>query len=193
MTENINVQADQLLAVVIRAKEIKQVMDQHMEAKLTIAGQPFSHWENRLKVRIPRDNMSLQLCREVSIKLMELNQEISFYLAATSAKLDMYTTGVESRYLQKFHELVQQYSVPGKKLPAAQTLEVLAKIETRDIETAKLQTEMEHTFWKRMLDKIERDRKYIETIQMSIQSEMKADKNGSFASATPWEEMQEIV
>lgn len=163
--------AKYLLEILLRGKQVHDLFAKSMKEKLLISGRTIEEWETEFKIKVPTDNLTPAMCKQIDIKLMELNQEASFFHAVATAKLQMIKRGGESAFRDRYFALVQEYK-DKKKLPAAATLENLAKVENDDIESAQSIAEVEKGFWVNILDHLSSCRKIIEnaTFNSSIEA-----------------------
>jgi hypothetical protein len=172
--------AEALLKRLIKGKEVHDVFVSSMRTQLLVSGQPIEHWEGIFKIVVPSDNLTPQLCKELDMKLLELSQEAAFYHAAAISWAQFIKRGSDAGYHERFYAIVQEYRDEGKKLPAAQTLETLAKIENMDTESAQVLAEITTKYWKNILDHLSTCRKIIENASLNISVEMKAEANSAF-------------
>lgn len=180
-----NSQANELLQTLIRGKEVHDIFAENILKTLTISGQTLDYWSNKFRMIIPTDHLTPGLCKQLGMKIMDLHQEATFYYAVASARSQMMKRGMESSFNGKFWAICQEYRQNKKKLPAAQTLENLAKIDNEDIESAVSVAEVSVKFWKTILDHLSTCRKIIENASLNISVELKAlgnDKYFDFAN-----------
>lgn len=168
-------QADQLLSRLLKGKEVYELFSNSLRNQLQISGHTMKYWEEKFKIKIQTDNLNPATCIQLDIKLMELSQEASFFLAAAQAKAQMLKRGQEASYNDKFHAILQEYKNKGGKVPAAATLETLAKIDNEDINSAEAIAQVELKFWKEVLDHLNTCRKLLENATLNISVEMKAN------------------
>jgi hypothetical protein len=100
-------------------------------------------------------------------------QEASFYYAVAQAKSQIIKRGTESAYLAKFTILVEEHKAKGGRLPSADTLSTLAKVDSDDVESALSISDVEMKFWKEILSRLDTCRKLIENATLSISTELK--------------------
>jgi len=165
--------ADALINKLLKGKQIHDMFTDNMRKHLYINGKSLDALEERFKIKIQTDNLSPQICQLYDMKLMELNQEASFYHAVSAAKAQMLKRSNDSTYRDKFYALVQEYKALDKKLPANATLESLARVEIDDHESAQAIAEIEKGFWKDILDHLANMRKLIENATFNSSIEMK--------------------
>ena len=172
-------QADELLATLMKGQEVHGLFAEQMQEIMTISGHPIEHWEQEFRIKVPVDNLNPQIMIELDMKLMDLHQDASFYYTAATAKEQFINRGSESAYHGKFYAIVQEFKNEGKKIPAAATLEVLAKIDNQDIESANTIANIEAKYWKGILAHLASCRKLIENATLNISVEMKATANNA--------------
>lgn len=181
MTENQKptpkAQAEALLTSLLKGKEVHELFAERMKKQLPISGKSIDYWEDKFKIHIPTDNMSPTLCKELSMKLVNLHQEATFHYAVATAKTQMLKRGSESAFLGKFAAITEEYKAKGKALPAAETLKTLSSIPNEEVDSAASIADMETKFWKSILEHLHVCRKLIETASMNIAVELKATRN----------------
>ena len=173
-TPDAKAKADSLLDKLLKGKQIHDLFASNMRKHLQITGQSIDVLEARFKIKIQTDNLTPEICKMYDLKLMELNQEASFYYAIASAKQQMLKRSGESTYRDTFYAIVQEYKTADKKLPANATLENLARVENDDLDSAQAIAEIEKQFWKDILDHLGSMRKLIEnaTFNNSVEAKM---------------------
>lgn len=169
--------AQDLTARLLKGKEIHDKFSQEMRAKLLINGETLSSWEDKFKITVNTSDLNPAICKQYDVILLQHNQEAAFYHAVASAKVQMLKRGGDSAYRDKFFALVQEYQSKGAKLPAAATLENLAKVETDDIESAKTIADIEKQFWSDILDHLTTCRKIIENATLNSNVEARLMNN----------------
>ena len=128
MSENQTAQqkADILISKLMKGKEVHTIFAQQMKKELLINNEVMDHWERHFKLYIPTDNLTPSMCKELSVRLIQLNQEAAFFQACATAKAQIVKRGTSAAYNDKFWSIVQHYKNEKKKLPAAATLETMA-------------------------------------------------------------------
>ncbi len=159
--------AEDLLARLLKGKAIHDKFAIDMREKLLINGDTMDSWEDKFKIRINTDDLNPAMCKQMDVILLQHNQEVAFYHAVASAKVQMIKRGGDSAYRDKFYALVQEYKDKGAKLPASATLENLAKVETDDVESAETIASIEKQFWSDILDHLTTCRKIIENATLN--------------------------
>jgi hypothetical protein len=172
--------AQVLLSKLMTGKQVHQIFADNMKEQLLINGKPMEHWEQHFKINIPTDNLTPSLCKELSMRLIQLNQEAAFFQAIATAKAQIIKRGTTAAYNDKFWAIVQQYKSERKKLPAAATLETMARVDNEDLDSAQTIADIESKFWKDILDHLATCRKLIENASMNIATELKSLNNEKF-------------
>ena len=170
-------QADKLLEGLLKGKQVHEIFTENMRRQLLISGQPINHWEETFKLHIPMDNLTPSLCKELSMKLMALNEEATFHHAVAVTKVQLIKHGGEVAFRGKFNALVEEFRSKRMRIPAAKTLENMANIDQEEIYSAQTIAEVEAKFWKDILDHISTCRRLIENASMNIAVEIKATQN----------------
>lgn len=172
--------ADLLVSKMLKGKTVADMFETNFRSQWTLSGKPISHWEKHFKIKIPTDNLTPQICKEIDAKLIELNQEASFYHAVAQAKAQFLKRGSESNYYSRFFTIVEEFKAKGAKVPAASTLEVLARVNNEELDAAAEYANVETKFWKNILDDLATCRRLIENASLNISVEMKAEANSQF-------------
>lgn len=164
--------AEKLFERIIKGKEVHEQFEDYFKRTVTISGQTIDHWNEHFFVRVPQD-ITLQQAQQLAAQLMGLMHEASFYFSVAQAKVSLMKRGANSNYLAKFASLVEEHKGRGGRLPSAQTLETLAKIDGDAAESAYTIADVELKFWKEKLSILESSRKLLENVTMSISTELK--------------------
>ena len=172
--------AQVLLDKLMTGKQVHQIFAESMKEQLLINGKPMSHWEKHFKITIPTDSLNPGMCKMLSMRLMNLNQEAAFFQACATAKAQIIKRGTSAAYNDKFNTIIQQYKSERKKLPAAATLETMARINNEDLDSAQTIADIESKFWKDILDHLSTCRKLIENASMNIATELKSLNNDKY-------------
>jgi hypothetical protein len=172
-------QAEQLLENLLKGREVHEMFSERMRKRLPISGKNIDYWEEKFRMAIPTDNMNPTICKELSMKLLVLHQEATFYHAVASAKAQVIKKSGQTAYLSNFAAIVEEYKLehPGQKLPGQETLKSLASIDNDTVEAAVSIAEVETKYWKEILDHLHECRKLIENASMNIAVELKAMSN----------------
>ena len=173
--------ARKMLSHLVGGESVFSYLEKDLRAKPLISGQPLDHWTEKFTVKIPMDNLNPQMIQELSMEVMKLNQEASFYLAAAQAITQCIKRGGDLSYYDVFNEIVQGYREKGEKLPAAATLETMTKMAIKDEESAGFYAEVAAKFWKLILDDLSFCRKTLETASWSLHSEIKLELQQQYA------------
>jgi len=169
--------ADELMGFLLKGSEVHHLFSESMRRQMVISEQPIAYWEARFKMHIPVDNLTPSLCKELDMKLMDLNQEATFHYAVASVKSQMIKRGTDAAFTAKFWQLVTEHKEKNMKLPAAATLENMAKIDNDELDSASTLAEIETKFWKDILEHLNTCRKLIENASLNISVELKALSN----------------
>ncbi len=167
------IKAEALIDKLLSGKKVHDHFSGMIRQKLTISGSTMDEWEQTFRIHVPTDNLNPSTCKEFDSKLLELNQEAAFYHAVAVAKLQMIKRGTDAAHRDKIYALVQEYKDNDKKLPAAATLENLAKVENDDLESAQSIAEIEKSFWTNILEHLATCRKIVENASFNNNTEAK--------------------
>lgn len=169
--------ADELMGFILKGSEVHHLFGDSMRKQLLLSGQPIAHWEQKFRMTIPVDNLTPSLCKELDMTLMAHNQEATFHYAVASVKSQMIKRGTDAAFTAKFWQLVTEHKEKNIKLPAAATLENMAKVDSSELESAATLAEIETKFWKDILEHLNTCRKLIENASLNISVELKAMSN----------------
>ena len=172
--------ADELLNTLRKGKSVYDIFSENFRKQYLIAGRTIELWEKDFKISVPND-LDPSTCKELDIKLMELHQEAAFHKASATAVVQALKKGSETEFRNRFTALVTEYKVKNLKLPAAATLESLAKTEIDDVEAALMSAEVAADFWQSIMEHLSFCRKILEqgTINSGIQVKMDANHKGN--------------
>ena len=164
-------QADHMIDNLRRGKGIHDIFAEQVKTRIVIQGKTMEQWKKHFTLNIP-ESPTTEDCKIIGMKLMEMHQEAAFLKAMSEASLMLGKKSYDTDYRQKFTALVSEYKTDGKKLPAKDTLETLAKTELDDIESGLTYAELGVRFWKDMLSDLDYKRKIIEnaTINNSVEA-----------------------
>jgi len=173
--------ADQMIKRLAGGGEVYNLMKGEFESNFLINGQAISVWIEKFRVTLPMDNLTPGIIQELSMKVMELHQEATFHHAAAQSVSQFIKRGSQLSYYHRFNELTEEYKKKQMKLPAAATLEVMAKAGTEDEESAEFRAELAARFWKLILEHLSTCRKILETASFSVNNELKLEHQNSMA------------
>jgi len=176
-------QAEKIFQQIIKGKEVHEQFEDYFKRQITISGQTISYWNERFQLDFPGD-LSLAQAQQLAGQLMSLLQEASFYFSIAQAKVQLMKRGSNSNYLAKFASLVEEHKGRGGRLPSAQTLETLAKIDGDAAESAYTIADVELKFWKEKLSSLETFRKLLENATMAASTELKYLHTGNYLDNT---------
>jgi len=181
-----NQRAGELLEHLNKGKAINELFGDAFERQYIIYGKSPREWRRYFKVNIP-ETADTEQCKHVALKLIDLNQEVSFLFAAAEAQLDALTSGESEEYTARFNQLIAEYKEKDIKLPASKTLETMAQANTSDIRAAISSARIIKNFFKRILDGLGEVRKSLEiaTWNNSIQSKNEQYGGGGNVHHTP--------
>jgi hypothetical protein len=150
--------------------------------QLYISGHPIEHWVSIFRIKIPNTDLNPSILKELDVKVMDLSQEASFFLACAQAKSQLLHKNSEIELSERFLEIYESYKDKGK-VPAASILESLAKTAVVDSEYAFVFSDIEVKFWKNILEHLNTCRKLIENASLNISVELKATMNEGYIDA----------
>lgn len=157
---------------ILKGRDSLDTLLGHLRGKIMVADKPLAEWKERYSLQIPTD-LNAITCRAMGTKLMELYQEASFFSAMAEIKLHVARSASEETIRNAYHKLVEEHREKYGKIPAAATLDSLARSESSDIVNAQVLAEIEKDFWKKMIDQLNYSRKIVENATMNIAIEQK--------------------
>lgn len=166
-------QADKMFQALIKGKEVHRQFEESMKREFTISGHTIDYWHDKFRVQIPNSNINPAEIQKLAVKIMELVQEAGFYNALAQAKSQSIKRGTETSYLTKFNALVAEYKQKGGRLPSADTLDKLAKLDNIEVDSALSIADIEVKFWKDILLRLETYRRLLENAAMVMSTELK--------------------
>jgi DNA gyrase/topoisomerase IV subunit B len=160
-----------------RLREGKKAHDEfakRFREQYLIANKSTEEWKEYFKLTLPPD-LNTHTCQEMDTQIMELYQEASFLKAEVEARLTAYKNTNSDRYRARYAQLVSEYEKKGQRLPARDTLAVLAEtVISSSSKGAIVHAEIELAFWKEILSSLGNSRKLIENVTMNLNIEAKA-------------------
>ena len=148
-----------------------------------ISGQPMSYWVGRFKLKIPTEDLTPGALKDLAMKIMDLHQEATFMGLLAEAKRQYLQHGNEIAYHTQYMGIYESYESTGKKKPAAQTLESMAKVSNEDVDIAMMYADIETKFWKNILEHLAMCRRLVENASLNISVELKALSNEGLLDA----------
>ena len=165
--------AADLLAQLKKGKKLHDEFSVEFNEHYQISGKTILEWRDHFRLQIPPD-LTTRTCQDFDVKLLELHQEASFLKAACECRLAAYRETTNKQFRTAYASLVAQYTAKGGKLPAKDTLTVLAKDQIGDIEEGIVHAEIELSFWKDIIADLYNSRKIIENATLNLGIESKA-------------------
>lgn len=166
-------QAERLLREMLRGKDVHKYFTESLKNNILVSGESIEHWEKVFKIRIKVEDLNPQACRDLDLQVMKLNEEATFLHNMAMARSQMIKHGNESVFMGKFQALVEEYKGKGKRLPAKDTLENLARAGQLDVESAQTIADIEVKFWKNILEHLGRCQSILKNASMMISTELK--------------------
>lgn len=160
--------------------EVYNLVKNEFEQNFLISGKPIKEWTQQFRVTIPTDNLTPAMIQEIGMQVMQLHQEAAFHHAAAQALMQYIKKGGELSYYQKFSELVSEHKESNQKLPAAATLEAMARADNKDEDSAAFRAEVAMKFWKLILEHLATCRKILETASFSVNNELRLEQQQNY-------------
>jgi hypothetical protein len=169
------VQAMELLVQLKAGKSVYEMFQANFRTQYLIAGKSIYEWEKEFKLHIPEESTP-QDCKALDIKLLDLHQRAMFHKASAGAILQALKRGVDTQLNSTKTALVTQYKSSNMKLPAATTLESMAKDQMNDVDGAVMSANVAVDFWEDIISHLGFCRKLLENITINNGIEGKASK-----------------
>lgn len=144
-----------------------------LDEKYLIQGKSYKEWVSKFRIDL-RPAPLPQEIRDAAVQLSDLYQEASDYKTLSENRLLMLKDIESSKYRDIFNRIVCSYQQEGKKLPAKDTLATITEQEMSEVFTMVNHAEIELTFWKSILNKLEKTRESLKLISISQATEAKA-------------------
>jgi hypothetical protein len=165
---------DQMISGLRRGKDIHEMFAETVRTGILIQGKTMEQWRDYFTIKLT-NNPDTGDCKVLDMKLMSLHQEATFLKCMAEAALTLGKKSYDTQYRDKFTALVSEYKSLDKKLPAKETLEILASNDLDDIETGVSYSELGVKFWKDILDDLNYKRRAVENITINLSVEAKAN------------------
>lgn len=167
-------QVDKMIAGLRKGKDIHEMFANTVRTGILIQGRTMEQWKQYFNIDIP-DNPDVIDCKRLDIQLMQFHQEATFLKSMAEAAQTLGKKSYDTQYREKFTALVSEYKAQDKKLPAKETLEILASNDLDDIESGLSYSELGVKFWKDIIEDLNFKRKAIENITINNSVEAKAN------------------
>lgn len=179
MTVSAKDQVDLMVTNLRKGKDIHELFANTVRTGIQIQGRTMEQWREYFTIKIP-DNPDVVDCKHIDMRLMQLHQEATFLKCMSEAALTLGKKSYDTQYRDKFTALVSEYKSTEKKLPAKETLEILAAHTLDDIESGLSYAELAVKFWKDVLEDLNFKRKAIENVTINNSVEAKANMASNF-------------
>jgi hypothetical protein len=167
-------QVDKMIAGLRKGKDIHEMFANTVRTGILIQGRTMEGWKEYFSIDIP-DSPDIIDCKRLDMQLMQLHQEATFLKCMAEAAWTLGRKSYDTQYRDKFTALVSEYKTLDKKLPAKETLEILASNDLDDIESGLSYSELGVKFWKDVLEDLNFKRRAIENITINNSVEAKAN------------------
>ena len=171
--------ADLMIENLKSGKVIHELFTNTVRTGILIQGKTMEQWAKYFGVKLS-DNPDTGDCKTIDKKLVELHEEATFLKCMAEAAHTLGRKSFDTQYRDKFTTLVSEYKAFDKKLPAKETLEILASNELDDVETALSYSEVAVKFWKDVLEDLNFKRRCVENITINSAIAVKADSASNF-------------
>jgi hypothetical protein len=168
--------SDKLFEKIQLGETIHSSFSDRLKQNLLLYDKTIPEWWQHFGVRIETDNLNPEQCRMYGVKIANLYQEASFYYSLAIAEMHTLESSSNSNHAERIAELVANWEMehPGIKLPAATTLENLARNDENDIYSAISIAKLNKDFWKTVLNSLDTCRKILEnsTVNNGIEAKL---------------------
>ena len=160
-----------------RGGEVYEELRKIISEEDTIAGRTPIEWKEYFSIHLTESPGPME-CIQADVKLMGLHHEATFYHNIAKLCLDTVLISSDTRFRQKFQMLYDQYKESTVRMPAASTLENLAKQETLQLDKLSSNAHRELEFWKKILTDLDMKRRLIENASTNNGIQVKMDLAG---------------
>jgi hypothetical protein len=168
--------AEELLNSLKTGKQVYDAFTTNFRRQYLIGGRTIETWEKEFKIKLP-EALDPPNCKVIDIQLLKLHEQATFYKALADSALGVLERGEESLYNDRITAYVNEHRTSTDKdkarLPAAATLETLAKAELGDVEGAVAAAKVSANFWKEILNHLAFCRKVLDNASISSGIEAK--------------------
>jgi len=172
--------SSEAISLLHKLKDGKTVHDEFAKVFKTqylISGKLIEEWKEYFRVNIPPD-LNPATCTAFDSKLSDLHQQASFLKAEAEARLAALNNANNQQYRASYTALVEEFKSSQKKLPAKDTLSILAEESIKNTKDSITHAEIELAFWKEVLSDLGNTRRLIENATINLSVEAKAMASG---------------
>lgn len=166
--------ATQMAEAIRAGKKVWEYLSEDLHKDLVIDGKHVDEWRKEFHVEIPPD-LNPTLLKELNVKMIEKFQEASFRLATARQLATMSGHGTKVSYETAYLATVAEWQSKGKRMPAASTLENIAKIRSTTHDSTSKYADASMKFWRDILDGLDNTRRMIEDATRNVTQELKAE------------------
>lgn len=167
--------ADKLFDNLLAGETIHDSFSKLLKERFTINGKSMEEWREYFYVDTINVDLNPENCKTLAGQIANLYQEASYLKAVASAKLQMLEKTSETTYRERYTAIVEEWRQGGGKVPAAATLEQLAKFEQDDVYSAVSIAKVAKAFWGDILNGLHECRKTVESATFNSNTEMKLE------------------
>lgn len=176
ITQNIEaIGAEDLVSVLADGADIYAELTSSFIENIKFYGQTLREWADDLMVVIPSDKeLDPHVFREVSIELLNKTQIASNYYSVAASLEEAIKGSRDVKRSDVVKAIVMAYqSGRGARRPAGTIIDQMADSYMANTVSSEVAAKMVRNFWKQRLDQLEKTRKILEMISMSLHVEMK--------------------
>ena len=172
--EDLQVDAATIMETIQSGAEIYSEITSSFIQKFVFYDKTLYNWATDLMIEIPpaKDLDELGF-RDLLIKLANNIQLCSNYYSVAASMSDAISGGNSIKKSDVVNAIVLNFAKRGAKRPAATVIERMAESYMSSTVSAKVAAGIVKSFWKERLDTLEKMRKILEQIGMSLHVEMK--------------------
>lgn len=174
--------AKDLVAQLRKGKQLHDEFANELNTRYMLAGKLVHEWKEHFKLVLPPDPSTSTL-QELDARLLSLHQEAAFLKACCQMHLKAVEDRNSSLYREKFTQLVADYNMKNQKLPAKDTLKVLAEAGLDTLQSVSLHAQIELEFWKEILEDLANARRLVENATLNLSVESKALQSQKYLDA----------
>jgi hypothetical protein len=167
--------AEQMATAIRAGKQVWDLLKEDLHKDLIISGKHVDEWKREFHIDIPPD-LNPTLLKELNVEMVKKFQEASFRLATARQLATKSFHGTKVSYEAAYLATVAEWKAKGKRMPAASTLENIAKIESTTHDSTSRYAEVEMKFWRDIIDGLDNTRRMIEDATRNVTQELKADQ-----------------
>lgn len=154
-------------------REIYKQFGELLKTQYTINEKTIDEWWAHFGIMEKDENLTPARCKELDAEIARLFQEASYYLSSAAAEMQLLEKSSETTYREQYTALVTESTNKNDKIPAAATLDTLAKAGQDDVYSAVANAKTAREFWKTILVSLDTCRKLVDNATYNLNIEAK--------------------